>query len=204
MKLTVLGCSGSYPGPGAACSGYLMQGGGVAVWVDAGSGTLANLQRHVDLDELDAVVLSHAHPDHWTDLLSFQVYVSHIRPRTGVPVFSPAEVRRLTGEIHGDPAPHLEWQVVADGSTARVGGLSFTFSRTDHPVETLAMRIDAADGSSLGYSADTGPGWSLSALGPDLDLALCEATLAPERAGAIQHLTAAQAGESARAAGARR
>jgi ribonuclease BN (tRNA processing enzyme) len=203
VKLTVLGCSGSYPGPGAACSGYLVRGGGVAVWVDAGAGTLANLQRHLDLGEVDAVVLSHAHPDHWSDTLSFQVYVRHIRERRGVPVYSPAEVRRLVEEVHGDPEPHFDWTVVSDGSTASIGGLRFRFSRTDHPVETLAMRIDE-DGTSVGYSADTGPGWSLSALGGRLDLALCEATLAPEGAGTVQHLTAAEAGESARAAGARR
>jgi ribonuclease BN (tRNA processing enzyme) len=175
----------------------------VSVWVDAGTGTLANLQRHLDLADVDALVLSHAHPDHWSDALSFQVYVRHIRERTGVPVYSPAEVRRLVEEIHGEPEPHFDWTVVSDGLTARIGGLDVRFSRTDHPVETLAMRIEE-DGAALGYSADTGTGWSLSALGPGLDLALCEATLAPEWAGTVQHLTAAQAGETAREAGARR
>jgi ribonuclease BN (tRNA processing enzyme) len=56
----------------------------------------------------------------------------------------------------------------------------------------------------MGYSADTGPGWSLEALGDGLDLALCEATVPAEMEGAMQHLSARQAGESARAAGARR
>lgn len=68
MSLTVLGCCGSYPGPGQACSGYLVRAIGTSVWVDAGTGTLANLQRHVRLQEVDAIVLSHEHPDHWMDL----------------------------------------------------------------------------------------------------------------------------------------
>ncbi len=87
--------------------------------------------------------------------------------------------------------------------TARLGGMQLTFSRTDHQGETYAVRIDA-DGGSLGYTADTGPRWALSALGPGLDLALCEATLEPGKEGTIPHLTAAQAGATAREAGVRR
>lgn len=204
LSLTVLGCSGSYPGVGSAASGYLVQGGGVSVWLDTGSGTLANLQRHVDIDRLDAVVISHAHPDHWVDVLSYHIVVKYIRERRGIPVFSPAEVRRLVGEVNGELAPWLVWTDVGDGSRARVGALSFVFSRTDHPGETLAVRIDSDDGASIGYSADTGPGWSMASLGPGLGLALCEATLAPEREGTVQHLTAAQAGADARTAGAKR
>ncbi len=64
FTLTVLGTDGSYPAPGGACSGYLLQAGGRSVWLDAGPGTMANLQLHVGLEQLDAVVVSHAHPDH--------------------------------------------------------------------------------------------------------------------------------------------
>ncbi|MGH9183650.1 MAG: MBL fold metallo-hydrolase [Acidimicrobiales bacterium] len=203
LTVTVLGCSGSYAGPGGACSGYLVQGGGVSVWLDAGPGTLAHLQRHLDLDDLDAVVLSHAHPDHWVDVLPYHNVLRHIRVRRGVPVVSPAEVRRLAGEVNGELRPAFDWQVVADGATVAIGGLGLGFSRTDHPPETLAVRVDG-DGASLGYTADTGAGWSLSELGPGLGLALCEATLPAGDEDRFQHLTARQAGESARAAGAAR
>ena len=203
LTLTILGSCGSYPGPGQACSGYLVQGEGVSVWLDAGPGTLANLQRHVDLDDLDAVVLTHAHPDHWVDVLPYHNAIRYLRPRTGMRVFSPPEVRRLAREVNGRLEPALDWTDVHDGSTAGVGGLGLTFSRTDHGPETLAVRVDDSSGASLGYSADTGPGWSLSELGPGLDLALCEASLAPAQERQTRHLTAAQAGTSARAARAR-
>jgi ribonuclease BN (tRNA processing enzyme) len=203
IALTVLGCSGSYAEPGGACSGYLVEGGGASVWLDAGPGTLANLQRHIDLDSLDAVVLSHAHPDHWVDVLPYHNVVRYIRPRTGVVVLSPPEVRRLAGEVNGRLGPAFDWTEVRSGDAAAVGGLSLSFSRTDHGPETLAVRIDAEDGGSLGYSADTGPGWSPEELGEGLDLLLCEASLAPDQAGRTKHLTATQAGASARAAGAR-
>jgi ribonuclease BN (tRNA processing enzyme) len=200
MSVTVLGCSGSYPGPGGACSGYLVDDGTTKVWVDAGSGTLANLQRHIGFDDLDAVVLSHEHPDHWSDLEGWNNVLRFVLARTGFPVYAPAGLRRRT---YQDTAPQMAWHDVGGGDTVSVGTLSFSFSRTDHGPETLAMRVDGG-GRSLGYSADTGPAWSLEALGTGLDLALCEATVAVDKEGTLQHLSARQAGVSARAAGAAR
>jgi ribonuclease BN (tRNA processing enzyme) len=198
LSLTVLGCSGSYAGPGGACSGYLLDDGTTRVWLDAGSGTLANLQCHVDPDQVDAIVLSHEHPDHWSDVEGWHNVLRFVLDRTGFPVYAPAGLRHRT---YQDTEPHMAWHDVADGDTATVGTMTFTFSRTDHGPETLGMRVDAA-GRSLGYSADTGPAWSLQALGPGMDLALCEATMTIEEEGLLQHLSARQAGASARDAGA--
>ncbi|MGH9190437.1 MAG: MBL fold metallo-hydrolase [Acidimicrobiales bacterium] len=197
LTVTVLGCSGSYPGPGGACSGYLIGDGDTTVWVDAGSGTLANLQRLTSADAVDAVVLTHEHPDHWTDIEGFHNILRFVTGRKGVPVFAPAGLRDRT---YGPTEPWLAWTDVADGHRVTVGSLSMSFSRTDHPPETLAVRVDAG-GRSVGYSSDTGPGWSLEALGEGLDLALCEATLPAEKKGELAHLTAGQAGATARAAG---
>jgi ribonuclease BN (tRNA processing enzyme) len=200
LELTVLGCSGSYAGPGGACSGYLLDDGTTRVWVDAGSGTLANLQRHLAPHDLDAIVLSHEHPDHWSDLEGWNNVLRFTLRRTGFPVYAPAGLRDRT---YQDTAPQLVWHDVADRDTVPIGTMTFTFSRTDHGPETLGMRVDAGD-RSFGYSADTGPGWSLEALGADVDLALCEATLTPDEEGTLQHLSARQAGGSARDAGAHR
>ncbi len=197
LTVTVLGCSGTYAAPGGACSGYLVDDGRTCVWVDAGPGTLANLQGHVAFDAVDAVVLSHEHPDHWTDLEGFVNVLRHVAPRQGVPVYAPAGLRDHT---YGDNGPQLAWNTVAGGDHVRIGSLDLSFSRTDHGPETLAVRVDGG-GRSLGYSADTGPDWSLEALGPGLDLALCEATVPREMEGTMQHLSAGQAGASARAAG---
>lgn len=204
IAVTVLGCSGSYAGPGEACSGYLVQGGGVSIWLDAGPGTLANLQRHIDLDALDAVVISHSHPDHWVDVLPYHNVVRYIRKRTGVIVYSPGEVRRLAQEVNGKIEPAFDWRVVQSGDSVIIAGLTLSFYRTDHGPETLAIRIDDEDGRSLGYSADTGAGWSLSELGAGLDLALCEASISLDQERTVQHLSARQAGISAKAAGVRR
>ena len=201
LTLTVLGCSGTYAAPGGACSGYLVSDGSTTVWVDAGAGTLANLQRHIALDAVDALVLSHEHPDHWTDLEGFFNVCRFVTGRQGIPVYAPAGLKECT--YNDDESPYFEWRDIKDGSEVSVGGLDFTFSRTDHGPETLAMRVGGG-GRSMGYSADTGPGWSLEALGPGLDLALCEATFLRDQEGTAQHLSARQAGASARQAGARR
>ena len=199
LAVTVLGCSGSYPGPGGAASGYLVDDGTTRVWVDAGSGTLANLQRHVALDQLDAIVLSHEHPDHWSDLEGWNILLRYFLDRTAFPVYAPAGLQARTY----DDMPNVAWTDVADGDRTTIGTMAFTFSRTDHGPETLGTRIDAG-GRSVGYSADTGPAWSLEALGGGLDLALCEATVPTDQEGKMQHLSARQAGEQAKAAGARR
>ena len=78
--------------------------------------------------------------------------------------------------------------------------MSLSYSSTDHPVPTLAVRVDGA-GRSLGYSADSGPAWGLRSLGSGLDLALCEATFLSDKEGTVQHMSARQAGRSAADAG---
>jgi ribonuclease BN (tRNA processing enzyme) len=200
LNLTVLGCCGSYPAPsgGGACSGYLVQGAGTTVWVDAGSGTLDNLQRHAELHDVDAIVLSHEHPDHWSDLEAYWVaakYVLQLGKRT---VYAPSGLQAHT--YHDAKDPWFEWHDVDDGDVVPIGGLTFTFSDTGHGPTTLAMRIDG-DGRTLAYSADTPEGWSFAAFGTGIDLALCEATLQAPLEGTSKHLSARQAGRMSAEAG---
>lgn len=204
LNLTVLGSCGSYPGPGGACSGYLLQSAGTTVWLDAGSGTMANLQRHIALAGIDAIVLSHSHPDHWSDVEGFYVACRYVLDRTGVPVYAPRGLQRLMRMGEQD-ARTLAWNTVADGGEVDIGPMHLRFSRTEHPVETLAVRVDCG-GRAFGYSADSGPGWSMEALGTGLNLALCEATFLKDQEadGVMLHMSARQAGATAKAAGADR
>jgi ribonuclease BN (tRNA processing enzyme) len=204
ITLTVLGCDGSYPGPGGAGSGYLVRswGAGTSLWLDAGPGTFANLQRFCDPLALSAVVLTHEHVDHWSDidnLLTAARWVLGFR-RDPIPVFAPVGIReKVSQQVDGI----FDWREVGEGDGVSVGDLRVTFSRTDHPPVTHAVRIEG-EARALGYSADSGPGWSLEALGPGLDLALCEATYTSEFEGTAGHMTGRQAGSTARAASARR
>lgn len=197
FTVTVLGCDGSYPGPGGACSGYLLRCGKTTVWLDAGPGTLSNLQSHVALEELDAVVISHQHVDHWSDLEHLAVACKWVVRRPPVPLYCEFD---LVASMRSGAGDAMTWAPIGPEAEVTVGELTFTFSRTDHPVDTLAVRADGL-GRSLGYSADSGPGWGLSELGEGLDLALCEATFLSDMEGSLPHMSARQAGHSARAAG---
>jgi len=201
LTVTVLGCDASYPSPGGACSGYLVESGRTRLWLDAGTGTMASLQSVTDVMAIDGIVLTHAHPDHWTDVLVYHHLVKYYRPRERVPVWSPARVQELCGAVNGELAP-LDWSVVDETSKVTCGDLSISFSRTDHGPETLAVRIDGG-GVAVAYSADTGPAWSMTSLGDGIGLALVEATLDAAHEGVVQHLSGRQAGLMAEEAGAR-
>lgn len=209
LSLTILGSSGSYPGPGRACSSYLLRSPTTTLVMDLGPGALANLQRHVDVGDVEALLLTHEHPDHWIETPSLRVAMRYYLGLEGLPVYGTAGTRRLAGQLIDDPDDSsLVWSVIDADSKVRIGDLSLRFSRTDHPVETLAVRIDQdADtgGRSLVYSADTGPGWQGQSFVAGADLFLCEATVptALEGSGA-PHLSGREAGKLAREAGAGR
>jgi ribonuclease BN (tRNA processing enzyme) len=206
LSVTVLGCSGSYPAVDQACSGYLLQTDDLNIALDLGPGSLANMQRHIGLQDLDAVVLSHSHPDHWVDLAGLHTAFGYRFEREGVPVFGTAETHTLAGTLTSSLEPTFAWHETGDGDEFAIGSLRFRCSATDHYVETLAVRVDdPVSGTAVGYSADTGPGWSLSKLGSGLDLALCESTYpTDEEAAGFLHLSARQAGAMGKAASVRR
>jgi ribonuclease BN (tRNA processing enzyme) len=208
LTLTVLGCSGSYPAPDRPCSGYLVRSDTTAVVVDLGPGSFAELQRHLDLDAigaLDGVVLTHAHPDHWIDLTGLRILTHYQLQRDHVPVWGTEECRHMVATVCNGLEPAFEWHLLGPEPVFTIGDLRVQLSRTDHYVETYAVRLTAPDGASIAYSSDTGPGWSLEALGPGTDLALVESSYAtPEALGDRLHLSAAHAGATAAAAGARR
>ncbi|MGH9111896.1 MAG: MBL fold metallo-hydrolase [Acidimicrobiales bacterium] len=195
--MTVLGCSGTYPEGDGACSGYLVRSDGASVVVDLGSGTLANLQGHVAIADLDAVVLSHVHPDHWLDVPLLRNAMRYVLGIDGLAVYGTAETHAVAAAVIGDLAPTLMWHTVDETSVVEIGDQLVRFSRTDHPVETLAVRVDAG-GRSLLYSADTGPAWAPDSIADGVELLLCEASLRPQDEGQVQHLSAGQAGTLAR------
>jgi ribonuclease BN (tRNA processing enzyme) len=208
--LTVLGCDGSYPGPGGAGSGYLVRSGSTTLWLDAGPGTFANLQQFADPATVDAVVLSHEHPDHWTDLESFAVWRRQSGATAPVPVYAPPGLRRRS---YFAEDPLLGWQEIGPSHRLAVGQLTCSFVATDHGPPTLAVRVDPLPAghalppslsSSLAYSADSGPDWTVEELGRGIGTVLCEATFTRRNEGASRHMSGYQAARMAAAAGADR
>ncbi len=205
ISLTTLGCSGSYASPaGGACSGYLVRAGDANIWMDCGNGTFAALQRHINVADLDAVVITHTHPDHCVDVYGLHVFNKYAIGREGLAVLAPKGAREQLGAlISGGWGDVFDWNTVADGDTTKVAQASLSFSRTDHPGETLAAEVATAD-KRLIYTADTGPKWSPEVFGAGADLLLSEATYLHNDVRAPIHLSARQAGELASNAGAKR
>lgn len=208
MKLSILGSSGTYPVPGRPASGYLIEHESTRIWCDAGPGTFMALP--IDPDLVDAIVLSHEHPDHCLDLITaFHAFRYREHPRSHVPVFCPSSVsdkllRFVDDQEDGAMAETFEFNSVGDGDEAVVGGVGISFRRSDHSVPTVATRWQTG-GKVLAYSADTGPqgDWMKTAEGADLFL--CEASYQgePGNHDYPYHLTAIEAGRIAREVGAK-
>ena len=205
LAVTVLGCSGSYAAAGGACTGYLMQSSEANVWLDAGPGTLANLQQVCSLGDLDAIVLTHAHPDHWLEVPVVANAIQWYEPRRRLPVYSNAHMAAHARAMIGpDIDVPFDWRVVESNETVDIGDQTWSFAETDHYVPTLATRTDC-DGASIVFTSDTGPSFSLEPMvdehGP-IDLALIESTFLErsEHPGAL-HLAADEAGQLAEQAG---
>ena len=201
FRITVIGCSGTYSSPDSSCSSYLVQTATTSVLLDAGPGSSIELQRHIDLADLDAIIVSHEHPDHWTELPSLYHAYRYGIEREGVPVYGTAGTKRLLDTVTPEAtSTAFDWTTITAESDVAVGDISFTFSETDHPVETLAILARAA-GSTIGYSADTGPDWSPERFDEKIDVFVYETTL-PESLEdeGIPHVSGREAGLRATAA----
>ena len=206
MELTVLGCSGSFSAPPAgACSGYLVRHGSTAIWMDCGNGTFAHLQEHVAVEDLDAVVITHEHPDHCVDVYGLHILLRYGLDRAHFPIYGPEGLEGHLGQlVDGDWGGTFDWNTIDDTSHTTVGEIALRFSRTDHPPPTYAVEASAG-GKRFVYTSDTGPGWAVDAFGKGADLVLSEATyLSDGSKPDYPHLTAAEAGLAAREAAAHR
>lgn len=209
LRLTVLGSATPYAAVDNPCSGYLVTHGRTRLWMDAGSGTLAQLQRHAGLDELDAIWISHLHADHTADLLTayYGALYADIELARPIPLFGPpGTADRLARFLTNGPTRSPIESAFAvhelhDRHRTQLGGLTLTTRSVAHGMPAFALRVDAGAGS-LCYSGDTAPCANLTDLAAGCDLLLCEAGDArPPVDEEPVHHTPEQAGETAAAAG---
>jgi len=209
MKLTVIGCSGSFAGPESPASCYLVEAPDPAdadrtwrILLDLGSGAFGALQRYVDPDAVDAVFFSHLHPDHCLDLCGYYVlrkYHPHgALPR--IPVWGPVGVAvRMARayDLPADPGMATEFEFHEYAGPVELGPFRVEPVRVAHPVPAFGLRVSAG-GRTLAYTGDTGPCDALDALATGADLLLAEASF---RTGEDNpddlHLTGREAGEAA-------
>ncbi|MEP7763319.1 MBL fold metallo-hydrolase [Sanguibacter sp. 25GB23B1] len=229
MRLTIVGMAGSFPSPSSPASCYLVQadddaGRTWSVVLDLGSGALGALQEVVDPFDVDAVAISHTHPDHFADLCGYYVYRRYHPVRGAVrdpalpptPVHGPSDIESRVAEAYGLPADEqmtgqlafLAWE---QGRTVRVGPIEIEPFLVEHPVQAYGFRVTGPSSSTpgervtLAYTGDTDSCPALVGLAAGVDLFLAEAAFVEGR-DAVRgiHLTGRRAGLVAQEAGARR
>jgi ribonuclease BN (tRNA processing enzyme) len=214
VKLTVLGCSGSVPGPDSPASGYLIEADGYRLVLDLGHGAFGALQRYLRPNEVDAIVVSHVHADHCIDLTAYIVALRYGgegyrcgSPEGRIPLIGVPGTRDRLEAAYDPLARKLSLHEIFTFTTPAAGELGpfrMSYARMNHPTPTNAVRIDYGD-RSLVYSADTGVSAALVALAEGADTLLCEASVGPDEDLIPDlHLTGGMAGEHATKAGVNR
>ncbi len=208
MRLTVLGASGTYPRPGGATNGFLVQEEGTQLVLDLGNGCLSNLLKKASFTELDAVVVTHMHIDHFGDLYPlFYALRFHPDEPWGQRLLLPEGGLQLMGRILGEDSREYLTRVfcaeaIGEGHDARVGDIRLSFFPTRHPVEGYSVRLEGR-GWTMAYSSDTSPCPGTERAAEGADLFICEATLPASyvEEASHGHMTSTQAGETAARAG---
>ncbi|GAB2762859.1 MBL fold metallo-hydrolase [Nocardioides salsibiostraticola] len=217
MKVTVIGCSGSYPGPDSPASCYLFEAydgpdGNRRTWrilVELGNGALGALHNYVDPLTIDAVFLSHLHPDHCLDLCGY--YVMRKYHPTGrqptIPVYGPvgtADRMARAYDLPDGPGMAEEFDFRSYDGPIKIGPFSIVAVPVVHPVDAFGLRIKA-NGITIGYSGDTGPCEGLDRVAAGVHLLLAEASFREHDDNPPDlHLTGADAGQAAARAHAKR
>jgi ribonuclease BN (tRNA processing enzyme) len=211
----VLGKSPSWQDADGACSGYLVEEGDACLLLDCGCGVFSKLRRFRDYTDVDAVVISHLHADHFLDLVPYASALTYgprehdERPRLYVPNGGRAALARVCGGA-GMPEEHVErafdLREYDPDEIVDVDGMTVRFHRVPHYLPTCA--VDVASGNGGGrftYGADSAPNEGLVRFADGTDLLMIEATLPrPEVNGERGHLTPSEAGEHGHRAHVRR
>lgn len=206
MKWTVIGYWGGYPGAREASSGYLAEHEGFHLLVDCGSGVLAQLQSFVDIENLDAVILSHYHHDHVADIGPLQ-YARLVKSYTvgklpEMPIYGhtvdDAGFARLTHQ------PYTKGVAYNPEQSLNIGPFMISFMKTEHPVSCFAMRLEAG-GKTIVYTADSAylPGFADFAEGAELLVSECN-FYAGQDGSEAGHMNSTEAATIAKEAGADR
>ncbi len=202
MRLEVLGSSGTAPRAGNPASGYLVRSDQSTIWMDAGPGTYIALLDRVDPEEIDAVLLSHMHADHSSDIFALFHGLKHVRKSDrSIPVIVPdGAIDRVLGFLGGGPdhaiLENLRFREAQPGESIFIGDMTITVQAAHHSVPALVYRIEAG-GSALGYTGDTGPSRMVEEHLADVDVLLAEASLQDHSDSYVFHMTARQAADLA-------
>lgn len=179
--LTVIGSAGSHASAERVCSSYLINHDGYNLVLDLGPGALHNLSKVIDVADLEAILISHLHTDHYLDLYGLQYALRFHPGKPGpVPVYGPTGMRDKIAAILPDESMQkmgelLHFHTVGAGQSVPVQELDIRLFAMNHPVECLGSRIVAGN-HVIAFTGDTAPTPATTPLAHDADLFLCDAT----------------------------
>jgi ribonuclease BN (tRNA processing enzyme) len=218
MKLTVLGKSPAWQDAGGACSGYLVKDDERTVLLDCGNGVFGKLREYGDYVDVDAIIISHLHADHFLDLVPFAFGLTYAPrqqaeaigkwPGTDSParpvLYAPPGSREVFSHVCGlwgncslieDAFDFREFDPAAEFA---VGDLAFRFQEVPHYIQTWAIGVENGAGRRIAYGADCRPNEALCRFAEGADVLLAEATLPhPEEGGDRGHMTPFEAAQHA-------
>lgn len=204
MNLLVLGSSGTYPSPGGACNSYLLQSNSGSLLIDLGPGSLSRLFKWRDPADVDAVFISHLHPDHFLDIYPYRYYLQFSANESKLPVniFAPSGAKDRILPLFSDQnisgfEKVFSWHDLQDGVVLKVNNWRIIPREVPHLPPTYSLVVEDSYGKRLFYTADTAYDDKLAEWAEGADIFLCEASLRSVDAGKAAHLTGAQAGQIA-------
>lgn len=207
LTLTPIGVGAAYARPGEAQSSYLVRAGGSAILLDLGAGALNRLQGELAPEALDAIVVTHLHPDHCADLLALRVYMAFGAGAGAAPlrVIAPEGLRArlvaFTGPELWDDAFTFQAFPRGDGELVLGAGVILRHAEVPHLDPTYALRVEHG-GRALSFGADCGENEALVRLAEGSGLLLAECSLGAEPVPAgVPHLGAREAARTAERAG---
>ncbi|RJX27608.1 MAG: MBL fold metallo-hydrolase [Dethiobacter sp.] len=208
MKLIVLGSYGPFPPAGGTCSGYLLEHEGFYVLLDCGNGVLSRMQEFITVSKLGAVIVSHLHSDHISDLFilryALQMEMEQGSRNTPLLVIAPEEPHEEFLRLSYKNVYRIE--PIIEDKIIDVGPFRFSFKRTIHAVPCFAIAVYLGEFKKLVYSADTEFFPEFVPFACNAPLLLCESNFLTEDLlkGSKNHLSAFQAASLAREAGVQR
>ena len=198
MKLTVLGNRGAYPKAGTACSGYLLETKQGKIVLDLGAGTLANLLSVCKIEDVSAIVLTHLHWDHFSDMMVLQ-YALEDKHLT-IPVYCPAEPAVCFNLLND--CPFFDVTPITEGLSLPIGDVTLDFTQLSHGVPDFGVRVTEG-GFVFGYTGDTAMCGALDGFLAPVQTLLCDTTFLDD-VDSDKHLSVMQAIDAAQRNGVRR
>ena len=200
MKVKVLGTQSPYSKDGNHCPGFLISHNEYKIMLDCGSGSHSLLDIPNDFNNFYGII-THLHEDHYNDIgiLQYAAFSNHNLKLIDNPIniCLPSTPEDKYKKIINEKDSYASYTTLSENLELNIGDMKVNFFKTDHPIETYAVKV-SNNNMSIVYTSDS----SFSAkdkivkFAKNADLLICESSLLtshgfPE---INSHLTAKQAG----------